>query len=75
MPLAVDTHFATALEVIPDEDWCRTWETGRTIMLRTSKRVKEVVNKMCLPVIVRLSRIFWGDARNDTNDEKLQIVM
>jgi hypothetical protein len=63
-------------KVIPDEDWYRTWEAGRTIMLRrTSKRVKEVVNKMYLPVIVCLSRIFWDDARNDTDDEKLQIVM
>jgi len=40
---------ATALKAVPDEDWCRTWPGGRTIMLRrTSKRVKEVVDKMRL---------------------------
>jgi hypothetical protein len=45
--LAADAPFASALEAIPVEDWCRTWADGRTIMLRrTSKRVKEVVDKM-----------------------------
>jgi len=45
-------------------------------MLRgTSKRVKEVVDKVCLPVVVRLSRRFWSDDRNDTVAEKLQFVM
>jgi Ran GTPase-activating protein (RanGAP) involved in mRNA processing and transport len=64
--LAADA-FAAALEAIPAEDWCRTWAAGRTIMLRrTSKRVKEVVDKMRLPVVVRLSRSFWGDVRNGT---------
>jgi len=32
--LTADVPFAAALEVIPSEDWCRTWEAGRTIMLR-----------------------------------------
>jgi Ran GTPase-activating protein (RanGAP) involved in mRNA processing and transport len=74
--LAADAPFAAALEAIPAEDWCRTWAAGRTIMLRrTSKRVKEVVGKMRLPAVVRLSRSFWGDARNGTAAEKLQIVM
>ncbi len=74
--LAADAPFAAALEAIPAEDWCRTWAAGRTIMLRrTSKRVKEVVDKMRLPAVVRLSRSFWGDARNGTEAEKLQIVM
>jgi small ubiquitin-related modifier len=58
--------FAAALEAIPNEDWCRTWAAGRTIMLRrTSKRVKEVMDKMRLPAVVRLSRSFWVDARNE----------
>ncbi len=49
--LAADAPFAAALEAIPAEDWCRTWAAGRTIMLRrTSKRVKEVVDKMHLPL-------------------------
>ena len=34
-------------------------------MLRmTSKRVKEVVDKLCLPAVVRLRRSFWDDARD-----------
>jgi hypothetical protein len=74
--LAADAPFAAALEAILGEDRCRTWAAGRTSMLRrTSKRVKVVVDKMRLPAIVRLSRSFWGDARNGTFTEKLQIVM
>jgi len=68
--------FAAALGAIPHEDWCRTWAVGRTIMLRrTSKRVKEVVDKMRLPAVVRLSRRFWSDVRNGTAAEKLQFVL
>jgi hypothetical protein len=73
--LAADVPFAAALEAIPAEDWCRTWAAVRTIMLRrTSKRVKEVVDKMRLPAVVRLSRSFWDDARNGTKDAKLEFV-
>jgi hypothetical protein len=68
--------FATALEAFPADDWCRTWAAGRTIMLgRTSKRVKEVVDKMRLPAVVRLSRSFWDDARNGTEKGKRQFVL
>jgi hypothetical protein len=72
--------FAAALGSIPAEDWSRTWAAGRTtsrtIMLRrTSKRVKEVVDKMRLPVVVRLSRSFWYDTRSGTAAEKLQFVL
>ena len=45
------------------------------MLRRTSKRVKEVVDKMRLPAIVRLSRSFWDDARNGTEEAKLQFVM
>ena len=49
--LSADGPFAAALEVIPADDWCRTWAAGKTIMLsRTSKRVKEVLDKMRLPL-------------------------
>jgi len=73
--LAADA-FAAALEAIPAEDWCRTWAAGRTIMLRrTSKRVKEVVDKMRLPAVVRLSRSFWRDIRNGTDEAKLEFVL
>ncbi len=42
------------------------------MLRRTSKRVKEVVDKMRLPAVVRLSRSFWDDSRNGTDAEKLQ---
>ena len=49
------------LEAIPADDWHRTWAAGRTIMLRrTSKRVKEQVDKMLLPVVVRFRTTFSG---------------
>jgi hypothetical protein len=68
--------FVAALGAVPAEDWCRTWAAGRTIVLRrTSKRVKEVVDKMCLPAVVRLSRSFWDDPRNCAAPEKLQLVL
>ena len=68
--------FAAALGAIPAEDWCRAWAADRTIMLRrTSKRVKELVYKISLPAVVRLSRSFWGDTRNGTAAEKLQFVI
>jgi hypothetical protein len=73
--LAADA-FAAALRAIPAEDWCRAWAAGRTIMLRrTSKTVKEVVDKMRLPAVVRLSRSFWNDARNGTQKAKLEFVL
>jgi hypothetical protein len=68
--LAAD-GFAAVLGALPPDDWSRTWAAGRTNMLRrTSKRVKEVVDKMRLPAVVRLSRSFWDDTRNDTEKEK-----
>ena len=68
--------FAAALEAIPPDDWCRTWAAGRTIMLRrTSKRLKEVVDKIRLPAVFRLSRSFWDDARNGTAAKKLKFVL
>jgi Ran GTPase-activating protein (RanGAP) involved in mRNA processing and transport len=73
--LAADAPFAAALGAVPAEDWSRTWAAGRTIMLRrTSKRVKEVVDKMRLPAVVRLSRSFWIFC-NGTAAQKLQLVM
>ena len=72
--LAADA-FVAALGAVPAEDWCRTWAAGRTIMLRrTSKRVKEEVDKMRLPAVVCLSRSFWDDADNGTQQAKLQFV-
>ena len=45
--------FVATLEAIPADDWCRTWVADRTIMLRrTSRRVKEKVDKMLLSAVV-----------------------
>ena len=44
------------------------------MLRRTSKRVKEAVDKMRLPAVVRLSRSFWADARNGMAAEKLQLL-
>ena len=73
--LAADL-FAAVLGAIPAEDWDRTWSTGRTIMMRrTSKRVREKVDKMRLTVVVLLSRIFWDDTLNGTDKENRQLVL
>ena len=54
--------FPAALESIPADDWGRTWEADRTIMLRrTSKRVKQQVDKMRLSAVVLLRSSFAGD--------------
>jgi hypothetical protein len=45
------------------------------MLRRTSKKVKEAVDKMRLPAVVRLSRSFWGDARNGTGEAKLELVL
>jgi hypothetical protein len=56
--------FAAALEAITGEVWC-----GRKMMLRrTSKRLKEIVDKIRLPAVVRLRRTFWDDARDGTDE-------
>ena len=58
--------FPAALESIPADDWGRTWAAGRTIMLRrTSKRVKQQVDKRHLSVVVHLSSNFEGDDRTE----------
>jgi hypothetical protein len=73
--LATD-GFSEALEALPPDDRCRTLATGRTSMLRrTSKRVKEVVDKMHLPAVVRFNRCFWDDSRNYTEKKKHQFVL
>jgi hypothetical protein len=52
------------LAAVPQEDWCRTWPACRTIMFRrTSKIVKEQVDKMRLPAVVCLCEL-WRDGIN-----------
>jgi predicted RecB family endonuclease len=45
------------------------------MLKRTSKRVQEVVDKIRLPDVVRLSRSFWDDVRNGTEEAMLQFVL
>jgi hypothetical protein len=69
--LFASVDFPAVLEDIPADDCVRTWAGDRTIMFtRTSKTVKEVVDKMNLSVFVRLNRSFWDDTSNGTTTEK-----
>lgn len=55
--------FAAALEAVPADDWSRTWAANRTIMLRmTSKKIKEIIDKMRIHVVVCLNMNFWSDS-------------
>jgi hypothetical protein len=66
-PKVAADPFTAALAVVPAEDWDRTWVTDRTVMLRmTSKRVKELVDKMRPPAVVRWRRSFLAAKLNGT---------
>ena len=43
------------------------------LLRRRSRRVKDVVDKMCLSVVVRSSRSLWDDTRNDTERSTHQL--
>lgn len=48
--------FAEILEIVPDTDWCSTWDASRTIMLRgTSKKVRDIIDKIRPPTDVILN--------------------
>ena len=67
--------FTEVIETIPADDWSRTWADNRTIMLRmTSKQIKEIIDKMRLPVVVILNMSFWNKICNGTLIEKKQLV-
>ena len=68
--------FTAALVAIPADDWCRTWAADRTMLLRmTSKRVKEVVDRLRPPAAVKVSKAFRADARHGTAAEQLQHIL
>jgi hypothetical protein len=73
--LLAPDYFASALGALSPDDWSKTWAAGRIMLRRTSKRVKEVVDKMRLPAVVRLSWSFWRDSRNNTEKEKRRGVL
>jgi len=67
--------FINTLEIIPSEDWCRTWPADRTIMLRmTSKRVKNAVDKIRPPTIISFNRSFWNNP-NISTSKKQELMM
>ncbi len=73
--VAPDPLFVKALATIPTEDWRRTWPADQTFMLRiTSKRVKEVVDNMRLPVVVCLNRNLFDNTRNDIIIQKKKLL-
>ena len=72
--LATDT-FATFLREVPSNDLSKTWAATRTLMLRkTSNTIKNLLDKMHLPVNVRLNSNFWKSPSNGTNDNKLHTI-
>lgn len=73
--VAPDPLFVKALVTIPTEDWCRTWPADQTFMLRiTSKRVKEAVVKMRLPVVVCLNMNLFDNTRNGIIIQKKKLL-
>ena len=47
--------FSKVLTTVPAEDWYRNWPANRTIMLSmTSKKIRDIINKMNIPAIVCL---------------------
>jgi hypothetical protein len=60
-------NFYDLLTKIPVSDWQRNWPADRTIMISmTSKRVKDVIDKMNLPLAVNLKRLLGKDNNIDT---------
>jgi Ran GTPase-activating protein (RanGAP) involved in mRNA processing and transport len=69
-----DPQFILALEAIPAEDWCRTWAAGRTFMLRrTSKKVRQAVDNIRPPAVVRSRWNFWYNY-SDSDSESIQKI-
>jgi Leucine-rich repeat (LRR) protein len=72
--LAADA-FATVLSAVPSLDWNRTWAADRTIMLRmTSKRVKDVMDRVRLPAVVSVRRSFLNDPARGTVTQRLKQI-
>jgi hypothetical protein len=67
--------FAEVLEVVPGTDWCSTWDAGNTnILRRTSKNVKNLVDKICPATDVVVNTNYWKDVHNGTSNEKIEFV-
>jgi hypothetical protein len=50
--------FGDFLSIVPSEDLSRTWAENRTIMLkRTSKKIKDIIDKKYLPTVIYLKYV------------------
>ena len=73
--------FFEALAKVPAEDWYRNWPADRTIMLSmTSKKIRNIINIMCIPAIVHWKWKFWSDRRPQrdvsiVSEVKLDFIM
>lgn len=68
--------FIEALATVPTEDWYRNWPADRTIMLSmTSKKIRNIINNMCIPAIVHWKWKFWSDPNNGSTEVKLNLIM
>ena len=67
--------FAEVLEVVPGTDWCSTWDAGNTnVLRRTSKNIKNLVDKICPATDVVVNMNYWEDIHNGTPNEKIEFV-
>ncbi len=67
--------FVEVLEVVPGTDWCSTWDAGNTnILRRTSKNVKNLVDKICPATDVVVNTNYWKDVHNGAPNEKIEFV-
>jgi hypothetical protein len=69
--------FTAVLTAVPAESWSRNWPAERTIMLRmTSRIVKDIVDKLHPPAVVRWRMSFLDHGYDDdtTAAEKLKLV-
>jgi hypothetical protein len=65
-----------ATETMSTDEWYRAWPVERTIMLRiSSKRVKEVVDRVRPPAAMRLRRNFWADSSNEAVAQRLKHIL
>jgi hypothetical protein len=68
--------FTEALEKIPADDWYRNWPADRTIMLsKTSKKIKNIINKMRIPAHIQWNWKFFNDSHNGSTEVKVNFIM
>jgi Ran GTPase-activating protein (RanGAP) involved in mRNA processing and transport len=66
--------FIEVLEKVPVEDWYRNWPANRTIMLsKTSKKIKNIINKMRIPVHIQLNLKFFNVSEVKVNFIMMQL--